>query len=503
MKQLTIAFLLSASMACPTLSQTQAQAAASNYQVTAVQVPAKAINYRNLKGFAMIDFKGTVLLPEAKGSAEIRNKLGTTTIKAKFQNLSPASKFGKEYLTYVLWAVTPEGRATNLGELTVKNGKSNLSAAAPFQSMSLIVTAEPYFAASQPSNVVVAENAIRKGSTAKIEAIDAKYELLPRGEYTLNMGASDETLTLDKKTPLMVYQARNAVRIAKASGANVYAPEGFSNAQILLDRSENKKLSKKNRILTAREAVHAAEDSRLIAVNKGVQEGLAVERQLSQEEIASAKAEAAAAALNKEKADNARLTAEMAKELADRESADARMQTSAALSEAKLAQEQAKDAQENAAANAHQAKELRAQLSKQLNLILQTQDTARGLIVNMSDVLFQSGKTDLRPVAREKLAKVAGVVSAYPSLKLEVEGHTDAVGSDSYNQTLSEKRAQAARDYLVSQGVPPDSIVSRGFGKTKPIASNDGPEGRQKNRRIEIVVSGALIGTQADARHQQ
>ncbi len=252
MKLFIVGFLLTAVMAVQCRVSVQAAAQEPVYQVTAVQAPAKAINYRNLKGFVMIDFKGTVLQPDAKGAAEIRNKSGITSIKARFENLSPATKFGKEYLTYVLWAVTPEGRVTNLGELVVKNGKSNLRATVPYQALSLIVTAEPYFAASQPSNVVVIENAIRKGTTAKIDSIEAKYELLQPGKYTMNLGAGDETLTMDKKTPPMVYQARNAVRIAKASGANVYASDGFNNAQILLDRAENKKLSKKNRGLTAR-----------------------------------------------------------------------------------------------------------------------------------------------------------------------------------------------------------------------------------------------------------
>jgi outer membrane protein OmpA-like peptidoglycan-associated protein len=140
--------------------------------------------------------------------------------------------------------------------------------------------------------------------------------------------------------------------------------------------------------------------------------------------------------------------------------------------------------------------ELRADLMRQFNLILETRDTARGLIVNMSDVLFDTAKHSLRPVAREKLAKVAGIILGHPGLRLDVEGHTDSVGGDEYNQQLSEQRAAAARDYLTQQGVAPNSVTTKGFGESQPVASNDTAAGRQQNRRVEMVVSGELIGTQ-------
>jgi len=139
--------------------------------------------------------------------------------------------------------------------------------------------------------------------------------------------------------------------------------------------------------------------------------------------------------------------------------------------------------------------ELRARLLQQFNLILETRDTVRGLVVNMSDVLFDSGKYTLRPLAREKLAKISGIVLAYPSLNLAVEGNTDSVGTDSFNQQLSEQRAEGVRDYLTKQGVPESSTTAAGFGKSRPIASNDTAEGRQQNRRVELIVSGEVIGT--------
>jgi outer membrane protein OmpA-like peptidoglycan-associated protein len=124
---------------------------------------------------------------------------------------------------------------------------------------------------------------------------------------------------------------------------------------------------------------------------------------------------------------------------------------------------------------------------------METRDTARGLIVNMSGVLFATGQSDLRPAAREKLAKISGILLAHPDLRLSVEGYTDSTGSSAFNQTLSEQRAAGARDYLVSQGVAADSIVSSGYGSAKPVASNDTASGRQSNRRVELVVTGDSI----------
>jgi len=484
------------------------------YQVTVVQNSAKAINYRYLKSSTMIDFKGTVLLADAKGSAEIKSKAGATEIDAEFENLPGATQFGPEYLTYVLWAISPEGRPTNLGELIIKDEKSELKVTEQLQAFGLLVTAEPYFAVSEPSNVVVLENVIRKDTKGKVESIDAKYELLQRGQYEVNINPNDLGMTMDPKTPLAVYEARNAVRIAKAAGAETYAPEAFKNAQDLLAQAETKEGGKKGRSQTAREAVERAEDARLVSVKRQQAESLVNERQASKDQINMANGAAATAALGEAQAQTAAAKAEYAQgqsdaartaaEAASATSADAANQANAGRDAAIAAAATSEQARHEAAAErniavgqAQRAQSdtaaLRAQLLQQLNMILQTRDSARGLIVNMSGVLFETGQSELRPAAREKLAKISGIVLAHPGLKLEVEGHTDSVGSDAFNQTLSEKRAQAARDYLVRQGVSADSIVSRGFGSTKPVASNDTAEGRQSNRRVELVVSGDAI----------
>ena len=501
---------------CSTLvMQVQAEpASVPLYKVTVVQNSAKAINYRYLKSSTMIDFKGTVLLANAKGSAEIKSKAGATDIDAQFENLPSATQFGAEYLTYVLWAISPEGRPTNLGELIVKNGKSELKVTEQLQAFGLLVTAEPYFAVSGPSNVVVLENVIRKDTKGKIESIDAKYELLQRGQYEVNIAPTDLGMTMDPKTPLAVYEARNAVRIAKAAGAETYAPEAFKNAQDLLAQAETKEGGKKGRSQNAREAVQRAEDARLVSIKRQEVESLATERQASKDQINTANGAAATAALGQSQAETAAAKAQLAAgqsdaartaaETASAASAQAADQANAGRTAAEAAAASSEEARHQAAAERNvavaQAQRaqtdtaiLRAQLLQQLNSILQTRDSARGLIVNMSGVLFETGKSDLRPAAREKLAKISGIVLAHPGLKLEVEGHTDSVGSDAMNQTLSEKRAQGARDYLVNEGVSANAIVSRGFGSTKPVATNDTVEGRQSNRRVELVVSGDSI----------
>ncbi|OVE76700.1 hypothetical protein BVX98_05315 [bacterium F11] len=499
--------------------QHQSQAAATKtdplYNVSVVQTPAKAINYRSLRGSVKIDFKGTVLLPASKGEAKVWNDAGVTNIKAWFEDLTPPNQFGAEYLTYVFWAISPDGRATNLGELILDDGESYLRAKSSLQTLSLLVTAEPYFAVSQPSDVVILENAIKPDEDEKISLMEATYELLPRGQYTKNISATDrQPQVMDEETPFYVYQARNAVKIAKAAGAEKYEADSFKNAEKLLTLSETKDGGRKHRIKTARQAVQSAEDSRSLTLKRQAAEGLAAERKQSAQEIMSANKQAAKATAGQAMAENALAKAKQAKGKSDTERAAALdLATSATASSiksqadaasARTAADKAKGQTVMANKRAQMAEGdqavLRAQLLQQLNSVLQTRDSARGLIVNMSDALFRTGSSTLGQPVREKLAKVAGIVSSHSGLKLNVEGHTDSVGSDAFNQQLSEKRAQSARDYLVKQGVSSNSIKYQGFGESNPIESNKTAQGRQKNRRVEIVVSGEAIGTLARAR---
>ena len=520
---------LLALLVVPSKSQPQNTETAPIYRISVVARTTKAINYRHRSGATTIDFKGTQLLPEARGEAKVESKQGYIEIEVEFDDLQSATQFGPEYLTYVMWAITPEGRATNLGEILLNGTKSKLNVTTELQAFGLIVTAEPHFAVTRPSNLVVMENVLRKETTGKIEEVEAKYELLERGQYTAEVDKSKLVpIRLDSKVPLELYEAQNAVRIAQWSGAEQYAADTFQKAQKLLQQAEayqSRKAGKKPVVMTAREAAQTAEDARIVSVKRMQEEQVANERRAAAEREARAKAEAAAEAqratveaqrrslaeAERATAERAKLEAERAKQeaqvaanLAARQQADAETARAAALAQQQAAQAEA-DRARLAAEEANRLRQraeddkaaLRSQLLQQLNLILETRDTARGLIVNLSDVLFDFGKYTLRPGARERLAKVSGIVLAHPGLKLEAEGHTDSVGSDEYNERLSENRAASVRDYLVQQGVSMNNIVARGFGESAPVASNDTPAGRQQNRRVELVVSGDVIDTAA------
>jgi outer membrane protein OmpA-like peptidoglycan-associated protein len=513
------------------------------FRVTAVARTAKAINYQHRSGSTTIDFAGTSLMPKARGEAKVESKQGYMEIEVEFDDLQPATKNGAVYLTYVLWAISPEGRTVNLGEILLNGTKSKLDVTTELQAFGLVVTAEPYYSVTRPSDLVVMENVVRPDTKGKIEEIDAKYELLQRGQY--EPLANPLVLNLDRKVPLELYEARNAVQIAKAMGADRYASETFQKASNSLNQAEayqTHKAGSKPVTRSAREAVQTAEDARAIAVQRQQQEALANERQAAadrelraENERAAAQSETERVTLNAETARlDARNQADSLKRDNDARTAAAQLdadrlkqendaQRTAAQAEAnRLKQEndartiaarteadrlkQENDAQRAAAqadldraarerAQAETEKtELRAQLLQQFNSILETRDSARGLIVNMSDVLFDTAKYTLRPAAREKLAKVAGVISGHPGLTLQVEGHTDSIGTDDYNQRLSEQRSEAVRDYLTGQGIAQNSVTARGFGETQPAASNENAAGRQQNRRVELVVSGDIIG---------
>lgn len=496
------------------------------YRVSVTARTAKAINYQHRSGATKIDFRGTELLPESHGQAKVESKQGYIEIEVEFRKLQPASKFGAEYLTYVLWAITPEGRTANLGEILLNGNKAKLNVTTEMQVFGLVVTAEPYFAVTMPSDLIVMENVVRSDTKGKIEEIDAKYELLQRGQY--QRLSNPLALKLDKKIPLELYEARNAVQIARAVGADKFAADTFQKAEQSLAQAEAyqaRKAGKKPVTMTARQAVQTAEDARAIAVRRQDEEALLAERQASADRETRANTERAAAQAETDRvtreAEAARLRAQAD---ADRLRLDRDAQAAAALAEAdrlrreneirmaaaavdagrlKLENDAQRAAQQaeldratadRARAEADKA-QLRADLLKQFNAVLETQDTARGLIVNMADVLFDTGKFTLRAAAREKLARVAGIVAAHPGLTLSVEGHTDSVGGEEYNQRLSEQRGAAVRDYLTQHGMAAVSVSSKGFGKGQPVATNETATGRQQNRRVEIVIAGEVIGT--------
>jgi outer membrane protein OmpA-like peptidoglycan-associated protein len=536
------------------------------FRIEVVEHTIAAVNYLHRGGSTRIDFNGTPIMTMGKGSAKVESERGVIKIGAEFKNMAPPSSFGPEYLTYVLWAISPDGRPVNLGELTLNGygmgSDSKIDTTSDIQTFGMIVTAEPYYSVTQPSDVVVMENLVRPTTQGVIENINAKFELLPRGIYTNHGRAAGFTpILVGKKDPFELYEAQNAVQLARVAGAQKYASDSFQKAEDSLQQSlkyQVQKPGQKPVITMAREACLRAEDSRIIALRAERAEALEAERQagvarenaekqkadearMHAEDEARARRQAELDRLAAEQAKSEALTlaqsarndadaARQEKAAADRSKAEA-LQAKADADQARMAADQARMAAEQARAaavtqqqqlaqeadraklEADRAKmaaadsdrlrmkaeqdqaALRQQLLDQFNSILQTRDTARGLIVNMSDVLFDTARYSLKPGAREKLAKVSGIILGHPGLKIAVEGHTDSVGGDEYNMKLSENRAGAVRDFLVGEGVPSSSVSSQGFGKTMPVADNSTAAGRQQNRRVELVVSGEILGT--------
>jgi outer membrane protein OmpA-like peptidoglycan-associated protein len=466
------------------------------YRVVVISRSVQAVNYKYRGGSSKLDFAGTDLMHSASGAAEVNSKKGSIEIEAEFGELEKPTTFGNEYLTYVLWAISPEGRAVNLGEVLVGNDhRSKLRVTTDLQAFALIVTAEPYYAVRQPSNVVVLENVVRTDTKGSSEAVNAKYELMERGGY-IPTGYKFDPVVMNAKLPLEFFEARNALRIAQSEGAEQYAGGSYQHAVKLMNDADayatRKSVPKKPLIAVSREAVQTAEDAREIAVKKMDENRQADERRASADAQARSQQQAKDANRQKEQAQSDALRAQAATSQAEAATANAQADADKSREAARRAEMTAHDAEADKAA-------MRTRLSAQLNSILQTRDSARGLIVSMSDVLFDTGQYSLKPGTREKLAKVAGILLAYPGLNIQVGGYTDNVGSDEMNQTLSEHRAGSVRDYLVQQGVLGNSVSARGYGNTMPVASNDNSGGRQQNRRVELLVSGDSIGYAVDA----
>jgi outer membrane protein OmpA-like peptidoglycan-associated protein len=475
-------------------------------------------------GATEIGFQGSPIEPMATGSAKVNGKVGRIQINAEFSKLDPATRFGAEYLTYVLWAITPEGKANNLGEILLNGDTTKITVTTSLQTFGLIVTAEPYFAVSEPSNVVVLQNVVTPETIGTIEQAPVNYQLLGAGAYSYDASTVAAPSThMNSKTPLELFEAENAVQIAINAGAQQYAPDALAKAQNSLTNAQTLEAhhgDTKIIVQDSRDAVQNAADAHHITVQAEIAAEDAAEKAAAAQSEAAAKAQADAEAAAAQQAQLQQAQAE--RDAATAAAAQAQAQAAQATAEAqaeaqRLAAQQAQDAAAAAQAQAAQAaaaaqaaqqaaaqaeaekEQLRATLLEQFNKILPTTDTPQGLKVNMADVLFAFGKYDLKPEAREALAKLSGIVLGHPGLKLAIDGYTDSVGSDAFNQTLSEKRAEGVQTYLVAQGIDAGSVTATGFGKANPVASNDTAAGRQQNRRVEIIISGEVIGTEIGA----
>jgi outer membrane protein OmpA-like peptidoglycan-associated protein len=493
-----VLFAVIASVSPAAAQQPPSEGGLSSRRTTAVTYEAR----RDTK----VDLIGTPLLPRARGEAEIKTEAsGPVRIKASVRGLPPATELGPQFLTYVLWAIPPQGRPKNLGELRPEDGKTEIEATSGVQTFSLIVTAEPYYAVTTPCEVVILENVAREDTRGQTSVVTLQHEIVPRAAYA---AASTPP---DKKEPPDVQQARHALAIARGAEAARFAESGLATAQRLLTQTEGlvrDKESKRDIISTARAAVQAAEEARQQAVRGRIADDERLAREASAAREQAARDQAARDATARATAEDERRRAEAAAQQAalDKQRAEAAAQQAAAdRQRADDARREAELARADATAQAARAEELRAKaegdqavlratLLRQFSDILETRDTARGLIVNVGDVLFETGRFELRPAAREKLARFSGIVLGHAGLAVQCEGFTDSTGTAAVNERLSQQRADAVGDYLRSQGIARERVTTRGYGPEHPVASNDTREGRSQNRRVELVVAGDVIG---------
>jgi len=478
------------------------------YRITVVSRTLPAINYEHRSGPTKIDFEGTVLLPKAKGDATVESKRGRISVDARFDHLEPPTKFGREYLTYVLWTITPEGRPKNLGEIVASGSdKAKISVTTDLQALGLMVTAEPYYSVTTPSDVVVLENVVRPDTIGRVEQVAAKYELLPRGQYTLNInpnqlrtvGAEAEALPYDRyEAVLELYQAQNAVQIARSLGAAQYAADTLSKAETLLSEAQSMQDRKQDThmiVSRAREASQMAEDARMITVKRRDEDRLSHERQDESRARIGAQAEAQEA---EARAAADRSAAEAERVAAERERAEA--QQARAIAAQQLAQAGIERSQPHPEYpgparldNTGFQRQTRANLLAGLNGIMPARDTSRGLVVVVPDSMLETSPRNPAPPVARQLAQIAALITTYPGLSVRVEGYTDDRGSDLEDRAISQGRAQVVRDILITNGVPAGATMATGYGKDRPIASNDSATGRDQNRRVEIVIQGQTL----------
>lgn len=428
------------------------------------------------------------------GEADVKRKEGRTRVKLEMESLAHPQSLGAQYTSYVLWAVAPEGRAENLAELP-HGRKFDVDATTSLATFGLIVTAEPHPAVMRPGPRLVAHNAVSDETKGRVQSGTVEYDATPERQLV-------EVRQPDFTTPLLILGARRAVAIAKAAEAATYADAELREAEVKLAVvgelwSGGDKLSKEAET-AAREVMRLAEHARSVAADRLAQAERSAERRAARSAIDEAQDEATRARLaaERERQRAAQAAAEAA--TAEQEAAAARQRVAQAETEAlqaKVNEDLARAQAEQARLEAQQAMQDKAhmqeQLFRSLSAVLETRREARGLIVSLSDVLFDFNKASLKPGAREKLSKLTGILLAYPGpYHMEIEGHTDSVGSDEYNLKLSQDRADSVRSYLSIAGIPADRItLVTGFGEARPVATNDTAAGRQMNRRVELVIT--------------
>ncbi len=528
-----------------------------------------------------VKFKGTNRLPKANGEAKVERKRGATEIEIELDEMKPATSFGGDYATYVLWVVSPEGQTGNVGEFILRGNRAKLNVSTPQQTFAMFVTAEPHFLVSTPSRFVVLENTrptsnltsqMIKDSTIKYRAYEGTYDFR-RETLTGESEAKGETRS-------DVRQAMVSVKLAERAGAKDFSNEELAKARVALEKTleaSEANVDPKQLMILGHETVRLSVEAEKLARERSFQAALANERnqraatintlrvsiekaasdaerarleqerktleleiernarttaqakadetarlmleetrkreaaeqraaQLAQEKL---QAEQQAAELAKSSAAAAQAAAQRAAQLAQ-EKVLAEQAAAAALAQANATANQSKEeaerirrerdavlAQANAAANQSKEEaerirrerdEAKARLQSALGAIVETRTTARGIIVNLPDILFDVNRATIKPQTRETLSKICGIMQVAGAYKMSIEGHTDSTGSDAHNQSLSERRAKSVHDYLGTCGLQASTLSSKGLGETQPLDTNDTVKGRQKNRRVEIVI---------------
>jgi outer membrane protein OmpA-like peptidoglycan-associated protein len=414
-------------------------------------------NYRERRKSDLI-FRATPVISTGEGSVQVEYQNGNADIAADVKRMPPPALLGP-YTTYVLWALTPDGRASNEGVLTGPDGGSgSLQTQHAASQFALIVTAEPHFAVSAPSTMVVLYNVGKdvNGAETKIAS------LFERADY-----AALKRIENADERPIELVQAEYSLAIAAAAGAKEFVANQYSAAEAKLLAARTGWMSKRSAERNsargvAREAVILGEDARRAGLVARADSDARAQRDAAAEAAAGAERERAAHA-----------------------AAEQQRATEVAIERAARLAAQEADARARA--------EARAQLLNRLNAVLPTRESERGLVSEIGGVQFATATANLNPPARESLARFSGIVASYPELRFTIEGHTDNVGSDVTNHELSLRRAISVRDYLMSLGVPASSIEVQGHGPNRPVADNTSADGRARNRRVEIVLSGGIL----------
>jgi outer membrane protein OmpA-like peptidoglycan-associated protein len=454
--------------------------------------------YRLLEGKrATFDVTGVGQGDASRGSLEIEYKNGRAAMRLQVDSLIHPQRVGAAYTAYVFWGVAADGKVTRLGELPV-NKRVDLKADLTAQTVGVLATAEPYAEVERPSPELVLKFALRNKDDKNAPPASSTRYLGDSGQLYSD---ASTTATPDASTPLLVQGARHAVAIARRAGAVEFAPTEWRQVDVKLEvleqlwpdqRTHESKFSG-----PAREVIRLADAARRIGAERADSSAAAADRIATAASLARAASDVETSRTLKAEAERdaarARASADSANQAAARArvSADSANQVAArTLSYADSVRTAAGAAQQEASAARQERDDARARLASSISAILDTKREARGLVINLSDVLFTSGKAVLQPGAREKLSKLSGILLAYPGpYALAIGGHTDSVGSDALNDKLSQARAESVRNYLMEAGIAASHLTSAtGYGKHQPVADNATAAGRAKNRRVEIVI---------------